>query len=634
MYKISVPIMSATVNKNNREKYVKLCREAGATRVFLVNGSILEPVPQSLGENVRYFKSQGFEVGIWTDTVGHGMVLDHVQTGGDAPAFTQIVNIQGEARPHANCPMDKDFRAHIARHVAELAKTGTDIVMLDDDFRMSQHGTELCCACPAHLARIGEILGEEITLERLRPYVLTGKANKYRNAWLQAQREGLTETAKAIRAEVDKERPHVTVCLCTAYAPWNVDDLDVAAVAQILAGQNQPILRLTGAPYWATKKRQYPLIGTFEVARMLASFVCNEGFDLMSEGDAYPRPRYTCPASYLELYDAVTRADGGYNGILKYMFDYVAGPDFETGYLKFHKENEPFLHTVSTLFENGANAGVRVIAHTHTMKHADLDLAEPNQYTPRPIDGFMLGSCGIPTVYRGKGICNSVFGEHARAHELSLLREGTVLDAISALILTERGVDVGLAHLEGLAQRNVSFLCTNDPEYKSCITDGTVRILSATLKPGAEPLLFATEPKTQYSFAYRYENAEGQRFLVFLFDGESVYRDAGVGISGVLKNYATQKVLIEALPWVARRPLPVCCTGNPELYVMCKRDGNAMSVALFNCFADALSEPVVQLDGRYSRIECVNCDAALEGDRVILKSKLHGFCAAAFRVLK
>lgn len=636
MYKISVPIMSATVNESNREKYVQLCREAGATRVFLCNGSILEPIPASLGENVRYFKSQGFEVGIWTDTLGHGFVLDHVQTGGDAPFFTQMVNIQGEKRPHANCPLDAKFRTHIAKLVAGLAQTGTDIVQLDDDFRMSQHGTELCCACPAHLARIGEILGEEITLEQLRPYVLTGKANRYRDAWLQAQREGLMELVKVIRAEVDKAAPHVTVSLCTACAPWNVDDADVVGITRLLAGKNQPILRLTGAPYWATKKRRkYPLIGTFEIARMLAAFVNGEGFDLMSEGDVYPRPRYTCPSAYLELYDAVTRADGGYSGILKYMFDYVAGPELEMGYLKLHHENAPFLHTVSALFEGGANAGVRVVTRPHTMKHADHDLTPPNVYTPLPIDGFMLGSCGIPTVYRGNGMCDSVFGENARAHDLTLLWEGTMLDAVSAVILTERGVDVGLdAYQKPLCLRNYTLLRTDDPAYKAFITNGSVKALDATLKPSAEPLLYATHKDEEHAFAYRYENAEGQRFLVFLFDGQSIYSETRIGISGLLQNYATQRVLTRTLPWVARRPLPAHCTGNPELYLMCKKDEDSMSVGLFNCFADALAEPVVYLDGDYNRIECLNCEAVLEGNKITLTSKLHGFCAAAFRVFR
>lgn len=635
MYKLSAPLMSATVNEKNRDVYVKQCREAGVTRVFLCNGSILEPIPDTLGENVRYFKSQGFEVGIWTDTIGHGFVLDHVQTGGDVPVFTQMVNVQGKTVLHANCPLDEGFRAHIARHVARLAETGTDIVQLDDDFRMSQHSTELCCACSAHLQRIGEILGEEITLEQLRPYVLTGKANKYRDAWLQAQREGLMEMAKAIRAEVDKVAPHVTVCFCTACAPWNVDDADVIGMTHLLAGKNQPILRLTGAPYWATKKRRLPLIGTFEFARMLASFVQGQGFDLMSEGDVYPRPRYTCPATYLELYDAVTRADGGYTGILKYMFDYVAGPELETGYLKLHRENEPFLHTVSALFEGGANAGVCVVARPHTMKNADHDLSAPNPYTPRPIDGFMLGSCGIPTLYRGKGMCYSVFGEGARAHDLSLLKDGTVLDAVSAVILTERGVDVGLdAYSVPLLARSYTLLRTDDPAYKSFITDGKVNALDASLNPTATPLLYATHKGEEHVFAYRYENAEGQRFLVFLFDGQSIYGDTRIGISGLLENYATQRTLVRELPWVARKPLPAYCVGNPNLYVMCKQDADGMSIGLFNCFADPLIEPVITLNDTYRHIECVNCEATLDGNTVTLKSKLYGYTAAAFRVTK
>ena len=40
----------------------------------------------------------------------------------------------------------------------------------------------------------------------------------------------------------------------------------------------------------------------------------------------------------------------------------------------------------------------------------------------------------------------------------------------------------------------------------------------------------------------------------------------------------------------------------------------------------------MQLDAAYSRIECVNCEAMLDGDKITLKSKLHGFSAAAFRV--
>ena len=41
MYKISVPIMSTTVNMSNREEYVRQFREVGAERVFIALGTPL-----------------------------------------------------------------------------------------------------------------------------------------------------------------------------------------------------------------------------------------------------------------------------------------------------------------------------------------------------------------------------------------------------------------------------------------------------------------------------------------------------------------------------------------------------------------------------------------------------------------
>lgn len=634
MYKLSVPLMSSSINARNRAEYVRLCHEAGATRIFLAHESSMYPIPDTLAENLAYFKENGFEVGIWLgDTIGHGFALSHIEGGMDASAFPLMIDIQGQQRPFAYCPLDANFRQYIAKTVAKLAATGADIVMLDDDFRMSQHGTELCCACPMHLKRIGEILGEEITLEQLRPFVISGNANKYRNAWVQAQNEGLLQLARDIRNEVDKQNPETPLCTCVAFAPWNMDGTDMPEIVRTLAGGKKGLLRLTGAPYWAVKKRQFPLIGVFEIARMLASFVKDEGFELMSEGDVYPRPRYTCPASYLELYDAVTRIDGGYDGILKYMFDYMAGPHMETGYLKLHNENKPFISRLAALFSGGANAGVRIIARPHTAGEADLDLTTLDPLMPRPLDGTMLGQCGIPTIYNGKGVCNAAFGENARLMDLSLPHDGIMLDATAAVILTERGVDVGLLGHSGLKTESITYLCTKDPEYKSFITDGKVRMLHADLAAEAEPVLFSTTHGMR-PMAYRYENKAGQRFLVFLYEANSIYYSTGVGLSGLTKNPAVQRMLHENMPWVARKPMPVAVTGNPELYVMCRKDEGTMSVALFNCFADPALNPVIRLDEQYSRIECLNCEAELQGDRVVLKGKLHAFEFCGFCVYK
>lgn len=633
MYKISVPLMNDTVFPHNQEKYLQLVRRAGASRVFLAINDF--SVPETLADNIAFFKQHGLEVGVWLSTIGHGMLLTHCAEGMDEPEFPPIVNIEGQTQLFANCPLDDKFRTMVAKSIAALAKCGPDIVMLDDDLRISQHGDHLCCACDEHLKLMSEILGEEITREQIKPYVLSGKANKYRDAWMQAQNESLIGFVQRIRDEVDKETPDVTLCNCFAYAPWNVDGIDFARIVRILAGNNQPILRLTGAPYWAIKARQYSMISVIEIARMLASFVENEGFDLMSEGDTYPRPRSICPAALLELYDAATRVDGGYSGILKYMFDYLADDDFETGYLQLHEENKPFYDRLPDLFQNGTNAGVRVVTRPHTMREADLDLSSLKLHSPLPADGTMLGSCSIPTIYRGQGICNAVFGENARLFDLEQLGEGTILDAVSAVILTERGVDVGLADTGKMVDYTVRYVYpANQRGHISFVTDATGRFLDAPTKAGAQVVLCSTVVTDEKPLAYRYENANGQRFLVFLFEGESLQTPTHLGMSGLFSSYPTQEILVDNIPWVARKPIPAYCVKNPSLYVMCEKDEGAMSVALFNCFADPVLQPTVQLDEAYSHIECVGCEAVLDGDKVTLTSKLHGYEFAAFRVSK
>lgn len=631
MYKLSVPLDASTVNRNNREAYVQLCREAGVKRIFLAMGSIMEPVSRSLVEKIAYFQSNGFEVGVWTSTIGHGFLLTHAEDDGNS-VFKPIVDIQGRVRPNTCCPLDDRFLRHISKLVASFAGAGADMVLLDDDFRMSQHGDELCCACEAHLKRICEIVGEGITVEKIKPYLLSGKPNRYRDAWVQVQKQGLTDLAQAIRAEVDKVAPSVPVGICTALAPWNVDGVDMVEIAKILAGKSKPLLRLTGAPYWAIKKRQFPIVTVFEIARMLASFAENKGVELVSEGDTYPRPRYICPASYLELFDAVTRIDGGYDGILKYMFDYIAGPHFELGYLEHHNENKAYIEKLAKMFSGGANAGVRIIARPHTYQNADLDLGCENDISPRPLDATMLGCSSIPTVYRGRGVCNSAFGENARSMDLGLLDDGMILDAVSAVILTDRGIDVGLRSYGKLTEETISRVCTNDPEYRSFITDGKVRLLSPVMDEKAEPVLYIDKPAREKTIAYRYENAKGNRFLVFLFEGESIYSPTRVCLSGLVKNQAVQKVLLESLPWIARKKIPAYCAEHPELYLMCKKESNGTCVALFNCFADSITGLQVHLDKAYTHIECLNCEATVSGDTVTLSTKLHAFDFAAFRV--
>ena len=186
----------------------------------------------------------------------------------------------------------------------------------------------------------------------------------------------------------------------------------------------------------------------------------------------------------------------------------------------------------------------------------------------------------------------------------------------------------------GRSERKISFIHNGDEENTCFISDGAARCLDGELADGARALIYSVSGGKNQPLAYAYENGQGQRFLVFLFEGASTCDRRKMGMSGLFKNLIMQKMLVEFLPWVAKKPVPAYCEGNVDLYLTSKKTDSTMSVALFNCFADAVLDGEIVLDGEYSDIEFFGCEGRLEGNRVVLTSPIGAFCSAAFRVTK
>ena len=86
MYKTSIPIISRTTNDENRDIYIDMCKRARADRVFIYEPLKEDADFEHLRENVRIFKENGFEVGIWTaGTVGHGGTVVGAVDSGEKP---------------------------------------------------------------------------------------------------------------------------------------------------------------------------------------------------------------------------------------------------------------------------------------------------------------------------------------------------------------------------------------------------------------------------------------------------------------------------------------------------------------------------------------------------------------------
>ena len=632
MYQISVPILSANIEKNGgKERVLQEVRRLGATRVMMALGTLNTNVADRerefaiLRENCAFFKRHGLEVGAWMWTFW---------CDGEN-SFTKMTSADGNVLHSFACPLDSAFLSFVGEYIQGIAKCGVDLILFDDDYRYGfLSKTGILCTCEHHMKRICEKLGEEITPAELQRRAISGEKNKYRDVWMKVNGESLRAYARNARAALDAVNPAIRMGLCSCMSLWDNDGVDSETICRLLAGNTKPFLRLIGAPYWAVKQSWgNRLAHVFELERMERSW-CGDGIEIVCEGDAYPRPRTNCPAAYLELFDMAMRADGTTDGIMKYAVDYFSTVDYERGYIDRHCKNQPIYEGISALFDGKTACGVRVYEAMQKLADMKIPEAVENSYQIENIffspAARMLADCSVPTVYRGEGICGIAFGENAKYVSKEALKGGMILDLRAAEILTDMGVDVGLCRIGekrrvtdesfdgGREQINMS----NGAEVYEIEADTEARVLSTFVIHTSK---FADGDRP-IPACYFYENANGERFVVYAFH-------AYFNNDQLWRSYARSRQLIEAVKQLSGTPLPASCYGNPDLYLMCKKDGDerAMAVGLWNIFADSIPSPVVELDGVYTDIRFINCTGRLEGSRIVL-SELAPYSFAGFEV--
>jgi len=620
MYKITVPMVVRNIERaGGKEKILEELLRMGADRIILALGAM------SIDENekrqelelfyeyARWFRAQGLKVASWMWT----FMVDGEHE------YTPIYSHDGSAVTNICCPLDDEFCNFALQYVRDVAKGDIDLLMFDDDFRFGYMGSGFNCTCPRHMKKITALVGENITPNGLMERALSGGKNKYRDAWLKVNGEALLAHAKKIRRAVNEIKPDLRIGFCSCISVWDGDGIDSVTLAKTVAGDTKPYMRLIGAPYWAVKGSwNNRLQNVIETERMERAW-CGDGIELYAEGDPYPRPRLNCPASYLELFDIAIRASGGFDGIQKYTLDYASTTAYEKGYTDRHVRNMPVYDFVEKHFDK-AGAGVRV--YEKMQKLADMYIPPHREKDPKILDNFFssaskfLADNSVPTVYEGEGVCGIAFGENIRCVPRSAFKKGMVIDIHAAKILMEQGIDVGISRVG-----DRTFV--NEEEYFSEIQLFVKNSYAyrTDLKAGAKVVSQDRINKTKLSAemipaCFEYTNAESDRFLVYTIDG---YTPAMTNHRAYFR--------IKQINEFAK--LPAVISGNPDLYVICKRDENSMAVGLFNIFADGIISPEITLEGEYQSIECINCTGKIEGNKVTL-TDIPPFAFAGFNVKK
>lgn len=380
-------------------------------------------------------------------------------------------------------------------------------------------------------------------------------------------------------------------------------------------------MRLIGAPYWAVRNQWgNRLQNIIELVKMQKSWCKEKDIEIFAEGDVYPRPRTQCPANYLELFDMAIRADGELDGILKYGIDYHSNAGYETGYSKRHMKNRKIYDEIHVAFKDKKACGVRVYEKMH--KFADFEIPGEIECTYDVQNLFfsiaarMMSDSSIPTVYEGYGSCGVAFDVNVNLLDEEALKRGVIIDAKGAKILQSKGIDVGI--LEVGKKINVEEEHFVEPKevvrcpvraYDMKISD-KCKILSKFTYTDHDKITV-----NEAIGSYTYKNKEGYKFLVFTFDAyfnsENIYR-----------SYARSLQLKTTIENFFGTRLPAYSYGNPDFYIMTKKNKNEMAVGLWNFCVDSVLEPVIELDNTYTNISFINCKGRMAGDKILLEEIL------------
>ncbi len=654
------------------ESYASLAKEAGA-ELFIIIRNVFGDKERFLKEieelraKVRFFKERGVRVGAWLcPTTGHeGMGLVIGEEGKGFARRQAADYSSGKARliEQAFCPLDDGFKRDFAWKMRQLAQSGVDRSLFEDDFRLSGPPiTKIACCCKLHMDAFSKKIGREVTVDELPDLIYHNKDLKYRRAWMDLKCETMVSFLRALRDEVDKVNPEFRIGISASRLNYDIDGATIQELASVAAGKNKPFVRLTGAPYWARENNT--LNAVIESNRMQFGWFAESDAEIITEGDPYPRPRSRIPAAYLEVFDQILRADGANDGIYKYMTAYREGPGYENGYLDFHLKNQKLYALIDKLFD-----GKKPIGLQPYVKQQKLSLAEFDELLPFeefgayyrldsvvPPESYLVTDCSVPTAYEECGYAGVAFGENARHLTYAQLKNGIITDLKGAKILKERGIDVGLSGYTRVYKN------PSEEYFSSCDTaviigqpspfplrfyraelDERASVVSSFCYGDDVPEFGEYEAEfdencvsEDFPACYLYENAAGQRFCVYTFVAENVQnRDIYNGFCGdFFNNYCRQRQIFECAEWLQGKKMPAKSLKNPHLYVLCSEDEDSRVIGLWNLCEDEILHPEIELDAPAGEISFYQTEGYCEGSTVHLKNALKPYECAFIEIKK
>lgn len=434
------------------EELVQLCGRAEIDGVLLMEQShmaLMSPYPLAKHEKMaviygqigKRLKEAGIHYGInIASLVGHTdmEVPERFRLG-----FQPFVGDDGKEACACYCILDEEWQEY-ASCVCELyAGTGPEYLFLDDDFRSLNHGRQLGCFCPAHVAGTSRELGRNVTSQEIMEALSCADRDSLdiRMAWMKANDKGQRDAAARIERRVHRSFPDVRLGLMSSdELRHSLQGRPIEALLQTVAGQGKKMLyRPTGAIYGDALHK-----AVFEGHQRMALTMgeIKGPVQVVSELELFPHTRFTCSRRFSEIM-LKTQILAGADDVTLNLYDYLGNPvEREPIWEEMLRENKETLCRLSQLRRGKKMKGFGLpyrLAESRykTLKRGDIT----SLYPDRNLD-VLLPAMGIPVQFT-EGGANGLMGEsvwcYTEAELTRLLSGGFLTDARGAKILWQRG---------------------------------------------------------------------------------------------------------------------------------------------------------------------------------------------------
>ncbi len=534
-----------------------------------------------------------------------------------------LVAQDGREAPGCACPLGPRFRAIAAPMLRLWADTRPDVLWVDDDFRLHNHGLDMpggdyYCFCPTHLAAFSRHDGREWTRDGLVAELLRpGDPSPVRARWMDFLGETMVEAAGWVRGEIHAVAPGTRIALMTSSPEvHSAEGRDWAGTLGAFSGPHRPMTRPCCAIYSGTL---VPVKAQAAALRFMASSIAVVG-QAVGRGGADFGPE-------LENTRYTTWAKSGANTRFMLVLGQVLGcpqitlatHDLEGTPLNEEPTIAPLLAGMRAPLDALAAleldawepAGLGLVSDPLGARKTRLDAAAPGGRVPavgdlapaRDWDPVLL-PCAIPPVYLSPAQAAEFDGAVAldtaaarcldNAQLGAVLRRAALLDAGAASVIEERG----LGALTGVRAGDWQPMGVVSEEFSAEVLPGVDA--ARTPHRGARWRLLEPAPGARVASWYVdaagrrcpgtvvFENAAGGRIVVSGQVGD-------VEPHGVFGSHARLRWLHGALAWITRGAFPVLATVPHHAIAVCRRRGQEWFVAIGNLGTDPLERVTLTL---------------------------------------